>query len=366
MVIGIDASRTTAQHKTGVEWYGLEVIKELARLDASHEYRLYSWQPLPPELRDLPPNWLSVELPLRRWWSHTALSGELRRHPVDVLYVPSHIVPRVHPRRTVVTIHDIGWRHFRDNYSWYHYQSLRIGSKLSAKWAAKIIVPSQTVASDVAAYYQLPTNRLQVIPNGFDRQMFASVTARQVVAVMRHHAISDPYLLFLGRLEARKNVARIIEAFYRLRDSGLFGGQLVLAGDPGVGFDQIRDLVGKQRQPGSIVLTGYLPGEERAALLKGARAFVFPSLYEGFGIPILEAFAAGTPVLTSNRGATAEVAGDAALLVNPESVEQIHQGLQELLEDQQFSKRLSQAGTARCQQFGWDKTAAAVHRVLLS
>lgn len=362
MLIGIDASRANRREKTGVEQYGYHVIRELAKIDSVNQYRLYTEEPLGPGLDNLPKNFESVVLPPRRFWSYTALSSELRKNPVDRLFIPSHIVPLVHPQHTVVTIHDLGFRHFRKSYSFYHYLNLHIGTWLSAKWAETIIVPSRAVATDVQEHYGVSSAKLAVIPNGYDPKMFDGLTATKVAEVMQHHNVTDPYLLYLGRLEVRKNVERLIEAFYRLRDSGLFGGQLVLVGNPGIGFDKIRSLIGKR--PGYVVHTGYLSDPERAALLRGARLLAFPSLYEGFGIPILEAFAAGTPVLTADRGATAEIAGNAALLVDPEDTEAIHKGLERLLAEPELVKSLVNKGAERCQQYSWQKTAGQIHEVL--
>lgn len=366
MIIGIDASRANLSKKTGVEWYGAHIIRELSKLDSKNRYRLYSWESLRHELAGLPDNFANIVIPAQRLWSHTSLSAELRRNPVDRLFIPSHVVPRVHPDETTVTVHDLGYRHFRQNYSYYHYLSLRLGTRLSVRWAKNIITPSRTVAQDIRSTFSVPERRLKVIPNGVDATIFKSVSTQEVMDVLKHHKVRDPYLLFLGRLEVRKNVMRVIEAFYRLKDSGLFGGQLVLVGNPGVGYEDIRDMIAKQRQPGDIIHTGYVPDRERAALTLGSRALVFPSLFEGFGIPILEAFAAGTPVLTSRYGATAEVAGEAALLVDPEDVDAIHRGMERLLDDEAYVKSLVAAGAQRVKQFSWRRTAEGVYEVLTS
>lgn len=364
MLIGIDASRANLPEKTGVEWYGYHLILELAKLDTTNTYRLYTWEPLQGALATLPNNFEEVVVPNSRFWSYLALSNELRKNKVDRLFVPSHIVPPIHPAKTVVTIHDLGFRHFPESYSKYHYQNLNWGTRLSAKWASTITVPSQAVAEDVRSTYGVPAEKIVEVPNGYDPSMFKGLTPEKVVEVMKHHAISDPYILFLGRLEARKNVVRLIEAFYRLRDSGLFGGQLVLVGNPGVGYEQIRDIINKRKSQNYVVHTGYVSDAERAALLRGARVFAFPSLFEGFGVPILEAFAAETPVLTSNRGATAEIAGDGALLVDPESVGAIHHGLEKLLADKGLVAQLIPRGTERLKHYSWTKSAKQIHAVL--
>ncbi len=366
MLIGFDASRANAKQRTGVEWYGYHVLRELANLDLENQYRVYSWEPLRDELASLPSNFESVIVPPRRFWPYTALSKELRKNPVDALCIPSHLVPRVHPKNTVVTVHDLGFRHFPENYTRYQRLSLKYGTRWSVKWAKRIVVPSEAVARDVGSFYESSEPKISVIPNGYDHEMFRGLTAAEVHDVMQNHRVSDPYLMYIGRLEVRKNVTRIIEAFFRLRDSGLFGGQLVLAGNPGEGYDEIRELIRKEREAGSIIQPGHLPNREYAALLRGARAFIFPSLFEGFGIPILEAFAAKTPVLTSRGGATEEVAGNAAHLVDPYSVEEIHLGMERLLSDQTYAKELALAGLGRVKDFSWRRTAGLILEELTS
>jgi glycosyltransferase involved in cell wall biosynthesis len=364
MVIGIDASRANISERTGVEWYSYHVIRELAKFDRKNDYRLYTREPLVKDLQGLPGNFQTVVVPGKRLWTYWALGRELRKHPVDALFVPSHTVPFVHPKRTVVTVHDVGFKHFRKNYGWYHYLSLALGTKWSVRRAATVVTPSRAVALEVGKEYDIPANKMRVVPNGFDPAPFRTLTAPGVAAVMKKYRINDPYLIFTGRLEVRKNVRRTVEAFYRLRDSGLFGGQLVLVGNPGVGYEDIRHVIGKRPSPEYIVHTGYLGDEERSALLKGARALIFPSLHEGFGIPILEAFAAGTPVVTANRGATKEVSGGAAVLVDPESVEAIHHGMEKVLADQAAVRKLVAAGQERTKQFGWNKTARDILEIL--
>ncbi|MEX2043400.1 MAG: glycosyltransferase family 1 protein [Patescibacteria group bacterium] len=364
MVIGIDASRANITERTGVETYAYHIIRELARIDRKNNYRLYTREPLVKDLQGLPDNFESAVVPGHRLWTYWSLSRELRKHPVDALFVPSHTVPPVHPKRTAVTVHDVGFKRFRRNYSWYHYLSLAIGTRLSVRRASTVIAPSRAVALEIGSEYDVPANKMRVIPNGFDAKPFVGLTAKSVAAVMKKYRINDPYLIYTGRLEARKNVSRVVEAFYRLRDSGLFGGQLVLVGNPGAGYEDIRRMIGKRPSPEYVVHTGYVDDTERSALLKGARALVFPSLHEGFGIPVLEAFAAETPVVTANRGATKETAGGAALLVDPESVGGIHRGMERVLSDQTLAKRQAAAGRERVKQFGWAKTARAVLETL--
>ena len=363
MLIGIDASRANRPEKTGVERYGYELIKQFATLDRVNQYRLYMMDNARDDLRTLPPNFEPVVLPVRRFWTHTSLAKELRRNPVDRLFVPSHQVPWRHPKHTTVTIHDLGFQDYRENYSRYHYLNLSIGTKYSAKWASQVIVPSEAVAADVSRTYDLPLSKLKVIPHGYDRTAYRDLTPERVAGVMQEYGVSDPYLIFVGRLEQRKNVSRVIEAFYRLRDSGLFGGQLVLVGNPGIGYDQIRGLIAK-RDADYVVQTGFVTDQHRAALLAGSRGLVFPSLHEGFGIPILEAFAAGTPVITSQYGAPVEVAGDAALLVDPKRVSEIHQAMEHLLSSPATARKLASAGLLRAKQFSWKKSAQITLEVL--
>ncbi len=364
MIIGIDASHANQEAKTGVEWYGYCVIRELAAIDRQNDYRLYTKEPLRGDLGQLPANFQEVLLPHRRFWTYTSLARELVRHRVDVFYSPCHILPFCGPGyRAVATIHDAGFRMFKENYSAYDYWHATLGTWLSAGLAQSVIVPSGFVARDVATHYRLRRDRLVVVPNACEAAT-ASVRQEEGAAARRALGIRGRYFVFVGRLEKRKNLLRALAAFFDLARDEPAPIQFVLAGKPGVGYEEIRALIAGDPLRDRVVETGYVSNRLREILLHGAEALVYPSLYEGFGMPILEGFAAGTPVLTSDDTACAEVGGDAAVLVDPRDGTAIRGGMSRLLHEDALREMLVERGRRRVAAFSWRRTASEIHGVL--
>jgi glycosyltransferase involved in cell wall biosynthesis len=366
VIIGIDASFANYAVKTGVEWCAYHLVLALSRIDRTNEFRLYLRGPPRNALAELPSNFHPVILPNRRFWVHTSLAWELMRNPVDVFFAPSHIVPWYHPSRTIATIHDVGFRHFRSNYRFYQFAHIAVNLPRSVKWATAVVTPSEFVARDVTSHFRLTGKPVYVVPNGFDEEMFNSISEDECASVRRRYGIgqNSQFLLVLGRMEVRKNLIRTLQAFFELGEA-FDDISLVLAGPAGVGHARIREMIASHPRGRRVHETGYVSARDRAVLLKEARALVFVSLYEGFGIPILEAFAAATPVLTSNTTACAEVAGSAALLVDPLDTAAITQSIADLISDEPLRQRLIDAGLRRVSRFGWDSSAAVIHRIIL-
>ncbi len=364
VLIGIDASPAGKDHKTGIEWYCHYIVEELAKLDTANRYRIYTKVPIRQNLAAFPDNFTEVVLPDRSFWTHTALAKELKQNPVDVFYSPGHIIPWRHPRRTISTIHDAGFRHYRKSYSLYQYLHATGNSWSSVKWSSKVIVPSQFVADDIATIYNLKGKQVAVIPNGFDPAEFVGITPEEIAAARAAHNITAPYLIFIGRMDSRKNLLRALQAYFRLVNEEGLTSPFVLIGAPGIGYDEIEAFIAGQKRSDLIVRTGYVDARVKAALLAGSRAMIFPSLYEGFGIPILEGFAAGTPVLTGTLTSCPEVAGDAALLVDPMDVDAIAAGMRSLLSDDALCRSLVARGKERAKLYSWEITTRAVHKLL--
>jgi glycosyltransferase involved in cell wall biosynthesis len=365
MIIGIDATPAFKANKTGVEIYCFNIIRELAGIDTTHHYRLYV-KDEPTEALALPDNFQIVVLGHAPLWTHTALLAELIAHPVDVFYSPGHVLPFYTHAPSVYTIHDAGFRHFRENYSRYQFLHAQINTFLSAKIAQKIVAISEFVANDVIKYYSLSPSKLAVVYNGYDGEPSEALSDDAAARALHELGIEGDYFVYVGRLEARKNVTRLIHAFADRVAEGQVDGQLVLLGAPGQGHEEIEAAVAARGGAPRILQPGYVSREVKAVVLRHARALVFPSLYEGFGMPIVEGFAAGVPVLTSTTTACAEVAGDAAVLVDPTSVEAIGEGLRRLWTDEALRETCRQRGAERCRAFSWSATADAVHRILLA
>jgi len=368
MLIGIDASRATTARRTGTETYSLHLIRALIGLGTEHRFRLYIAQI--PGFSEKPGIWGdSPELraiPFPRLWTHVRLSAEMLTRPPDVLFVPAHVLPLIHPRRSVVTVHDLGYLHFPTAHRTVDRLYLDWSTRWNAQQATALLADSAATKADLARAYRVDPAKVHVVYLGRDETL-APVADPAALAEMRErYGIAGRYLLYVGTLQPRKNLGRVIEAFAAIyQDWGSGGLQLVLAGKRGWLYDDLFAQVDRLGLAGRVIFPGYIPDEDLPALLSGATAFVFPSLYEGFGIPVLEAGACGVPVITSNTSSLPEVAGDAALLVDPHDVDAIAAAMYRLVTDDALRAELARRGQENVKRFSWEKCARETLAVIL-
>ncbi len=363
MLIGIDASRTLVAQRTGTENYSLQIIRHLVRLGGQHRFRLYLREPAPVGLLPEQANVEHRVLGPRRLWTHIGLSGEMRRHPPDVLFVPAHVVPLAHPAATVVTVHDIGYRFFPQQHTRSARLYLELSTRFSCRAARRIMADSLATAHDLQREYGVPAGKVRVAYPGLDEGIArAGEQAQQ--AIRERYRLPHPYVLYVGTIQPRKNLARLVEAFARL-PSALDHIELVLAGKAGWLDEPIRRRVRELGLEARVRFPGYVPQEDLAALVSAAECFVMPSLYEGFGLPVLEAMACGTPVICSTGGSLPEVAGDAALHFAPLDVEALATHLARLLSDSGLRRDLVTRGYRRLAEFSWERCASQVLEALV-
>lgn len=356
MNIGIDISRLATAHKTGTERYTWEVLAGIAQSPGDDTYQLYC-RDIPAQLPSLAARMSLRHLPMRRLWTHIRLAAELFMHSPDTLFVPSHVVPWNAPllRRTriVTTIHDLGFLAFPEAHTRFQNFYLRLTTRWAAVAAHRIIAISQATADDFVRYTGVDPQRVVVIHHGVAPEFNPQ------------HQSPSPYqryMLYVGTLQPRKNIMRMIEAFAQATlhpDTHLFiGGRAGWLSQP---LQQRIDELGLSDR---VHLLGFVPDDQLYGLMAGARAFVFPSLYEGFGMPVLEAMASGTPVITSTTSALPEVAGDAAILVEPTDVSAIATAMQQIDTDDALYDELRQRGLAHASAFTWARCAALTQAVL--
>ncbi len=423
MIIGIDASRANRRHKSGTEWYSYYLIRALARLDSRNQYILYTDTPLRDGLADLteegekhplmpsihvdgtqelksPHGNFSAKVLGWRWrflWSQGRLSLEMLFKRPDVLFVPAHALPLIHPRRSIVTIHDIGF--CRDG-SLYGRQRIGTDSRRSHRFlnglvrvlsrgrygantfdyldwstrfalnnAHKVIAISDFTKQELIEIYNARSERISVVHNGYNTELYKPITDHSVIEnVLIRYGIKTPYLFYVGRLEKKKNIAALIEAFALLkqkRGAG-FDCTLCLAGDASFGFDEVKYSINEYGLERDIITTGWVQEKDLPALFGGAAGFVFPSNYEGFGIPLLQAMAMGTPIAASNIASIPEIAGDAAVLFDPSDPSDMAVALEHLLYDTKLRERLISAGYERVRLFDWERAAVSTLAVLES
>jgi glycosyltransferase involved in cell wall biosynthesis len=385
MLIGIDASRAVTDRRTGTEIYALNVIRELARQGKGHRFRLYTNSHPPtgsaPGDRTQVTPWESLlgtmdggeaggpvewrPIPVPRLWTHLRLSAEVIRRPPDVLFVPAHVLPLAHPRRSVVTVHDLGYRAFPSAHRAADRLYLDWATRFSASQAAAVIADSEATKADLTRIYGVSPGRVRVVYLGRDERLAPVRDAETLAGVRARYGLAARYLLYVGTLQPRKNLVRCVEAFARLAGRPDQADlQLVLAGKRGWLYDDLFAQVERLGLAGRVSFPGYVAEGDLPALLSGALAFVFPSLYEGFGIPVLEAGACGVPVITSNTSSLPEVAGDAALLVDPHDVDAIADAMYRLVTDSALRAELARRGQANVRRFSWEKCARETLAVL--
>ncbi len=363
MLISIDASRANREPKTGTEWYSYYVIQELKKIiPQEHQVVLYTNEALKGDLALMPANWSEHRLkwPPKYLWTQLRLWWELILQKPDVLLVPAHTIPFLPVPKKVkmyVTVHDVGFKRFPKLYKpiqvWYHDLTMR---RIKGR-ADKILTISEFSRQEIMDCYQIKSDRIKVGYLGYDQQKFQP---HQVdPAILTRYKISQPYILYLGRLEKKKNIGNIVKAFASVKAEHP-DLQLVLAGSGGNMYDEVKDIIRQYKLETEIILTGYLAEEDLPQVLAGAKIFVFPTLYEGFGLPIIQAMAAGVPVITSDMEPHREVAGGAACLVNPQQSADLATAISRLLSEPAYTQALMDKGMTRARYFSWSQTAQVI------
>ncbi len=380
-IIGIDASRSTRLRKSGVARYSFEIIREvLAQAPADWQFRLYAEEPSGTtgdgtiDDRTIRVGVIH-ELPLRhvlRWppkflWTQTRLAWEVLVHPPQLLFVPGHVLPIFHSRPAVTTIHDVAFLTHPQAYTWYGRLYLGITTALAVRTADRLIVPTEAVKKDVLHFYPGVAglaDRIRVIPHGVSAPPM--VSEGECAAVRAKYGVRQPYAIMIGRIERKKNVGRALAAINEVRKERP-DVEMVLIGRPLQGYEEEMAGAGLPR-PAWVRELGALEDRDTYALLQGAAVLIFPSLAEGFGLPILEAFHYGVPVVTSRGGATEEVAGGCAELVDPMSSDDIARGIKQALQESAgvgaYGRTPLQARIHHAAQFTWQKAGAATVAVL--
>jgi len=371
MLIGIEASRANRLQKTGVEWYAYRLIQAMKQdpMQDPHAWIMYSNDALSMGLERLPINWHERRLswPPKYLWTQLRLSLEMLQKPPEVLFVPAHVLPRFTPKRSVVTVHDVCFHKYPELYKPRQVAYHEWSTADIVKSGAKIITVSEFCKREIMEGYHVPAERITVTPLGVDHATYKPASPEVIDAMQARLQIPEPYLLFVGRLETKKNILVLIEAFKRHKQSRGVGDplRLVLAGLPGEGFDAIGKAIADSGCAEFVHITGYISEADKVALLSGALAYVQPSFYEGFGLPPLEAMACGAPVISSNAASLPEVVGEGnALFFDPLDVEALRVHLENVLDHAETRSSLRSAGLAWAPRFRWDKTARQTLQIL--
>ncbi|OGY25464.1 MAG: hypothetical protein A2Z24_01985 [Candidatus Woykebacteria bacterium RBG_16_44_10] len=355
MLIGIDASRVAKEEKTGTENYSWNLINALASIDKKNHYVLY-FNKIPSNFEISQTNFSTKVIPSPRFWTQGRLAFECFVRPPDILFVPAHTIPALRRPglKTVTTIHDLGAEFLAEYHQFPQKIYLNWATKYIAQHATHLIAVSNFTKKDLIRILKVRAGRISVVYEGVDTKIFYHRPDWEIKQVRANYGIVKDYFLYVGTIQPRKNLTRLMEAFAA---SELKNIDLVLAGSSGWLNEEIYKAPEKFSVSNHVSFLGYVDREDLPALYGGALGLAFPSLYEGFGLPILEAFACGCPVLTSNIGAMAEVSGEAAFLVDPLSKDEIAAGLKKLATDKALRENLIKKGEEKVKEFSWEKTA---------
>lgn len=294
-------------------------------------------------------------------WHQRVLPHLAHTLQLDVLHVPSYRrLLWTHPCRLVATVHDLAPFHVRNKYSWTRMFYGRVVARRLAQRQDEIIAISENTASDIRRFFSIPARKIRVIHNGLEHDRFFPGSREKAQAeAARRHQLRKPFFLYVARLEhPAKNHVRLISAFNAFKAATGSDWQLVFGGSDWHGAEAIHAAAKESRFASDIRLLGFVANDDLPDLYRAADAFVYPSLYEGFGMPPVEAMACGCPVISSAAGSLGEIVGDAAAIVNPEETDSIAEQLTLVAGDASLRGRLREAGIVRAEKFDWNRTAA--------
>ena len=360
MRIAIDA-HSVGTGLGGNESYATNLIEALAEIDQTNLYTLYVTKREAVErfsnrwpnfsVRSTLPHTPLIRIPL-------TLSAELRRSPVDVLHV-QFTAPPFSPCPVVVSIHDLSFEHLPNTFTWRSRKQLRITVRRTARQASQVIALSEYARSDIVNTYQVSPDKISVIPLSAGDHFRPITDEEELQRVRQTYGIEGEYMLSVGAIQPRKNLGRLVAAYSHLRGAKSEGKlpKLVLAGKCAWLYDETLRAIKELKLSDSIVLTGYVPESDLPALYSGALCFIYPSYFEGFGLPPLEAMQCGVPVIVGDRTSLPEVVGDAGVLVDPFDVKALAAAIEKVVSDSTLRAKLSLQGLARAKLFDWRETA---------
>ena len=360
MRIAIDA-HSVGTGLGGNESYATNLIEALAEIDQTNRYTLYVTKSEAVErfsnrwpnflVRSTLPHTPLIRIPL-------TLSAELRRNPVDVLHV-QFTAPPFSPCPVVVSIHDLSFEHLPRTFKWRSRKQLRITVRRSVRQAAQVIALSQHGRGDIIDTYKVSPEKITAIPLAAAEHFRPVKNEAELQRVRKIYGIEGDYILAVGAIQPRKNLGRLIAAYSGLRMAQPEGKlpKLVLAGKCAWLYDETLHAIAELGLKDSVILTGYVPENDLPTLYSGALCFVYPSYFEGFGLPPLEAMQCGVPVIVGNQTSLPEVVGDAGVLVDPFNVEALAVAIDRVISNSDLRSELGVKGMARAKLFEWRETA---------
>jgi glycosyltransferase involved in cell wall biosynthesis len=363
MRVAIDARKL---HDFGIGTYIRNLLRQLARLDRETDFVILARPADCAAVGALGPNFRAVPetAPNYSVTEQVRIPLALHRERVTLFHAPHYVLPPLVRCRSVVTIHDcihLMFPQYLPGRLALTYA--RTSIVLAARRATRVLTVSESSKRDILRFVDIPADKIAVIYNAYDERFGVEPREEDVVRVRERYQLHDEFVLYAGNVKPHKNLERLIDAFDLVRKRGLNHLKLVLIGDQISKYAALRRAVHAHQLHQYVRFLGYVPEDTLAVMYRLASVFVFPSLYEGFGLPPLEAMASGTPVVTSNLSSLPEVAGDAALLVDPYDPASIADGIERVLSDDSLRRQLRARGIARAHQFSWESSVRRVREI---
>jgi glycosyltransferase involved in cell wall biosynthesis len=363
MRVAIDARKL---HDFGIGTYIRNLLRHLARIDGQTEYVLLCQERDLGIAAELGPNFRAVLEPSPNYSLREQLHVPwvLRRERPDVFHAPHYVLPTAVRSRSVVTIHDcihLMFPQYLPNRAAYAYARATMWS--AAHRSNCILTVSEASKRDILHFFNIPADKIEVAYNAIEERFWRQPADADIARVRERYQLDHAFVLYVGNIKPHKNLVRLIEAFDGLRRLGFDDLKLLIIGDEISKLPALRRAVHGHKLHKHVRFLGYQPDETLAVLYRLAALFVFPSLYEGFGLPPVEAMASGTPVVTSNVSSLPEVTGDAAVLVDPYDVESIIDGMRRVLTDPALAAEMRRKGALRPREFSWERSVAQTRQV---
>jgi glycosyltransferase involved in cell wall biosynthesis len=362
MRVAIDTRKI---HDFGIGTYIRNLLRQLARIDRDTEYVLLCREPDLGIAAQLGPNFRSVREPSPNYSLREQIHVPwiLRRERPDVYHAPHYVLPPAVRCRSVVTIHDcihLMFPQYLPNRAAYAYA--RASMWAAARRSDRILTVSEASKRDILSLFNVKPEKIVVVYNAIDEHFSTTPSEEHVARIRERYQLDHKFVLYVGNIKPHKNLVRLIEAFSELRRTH-DDLKLLIIGDEISKLPALRRAVHRNKLHKHVRFLGYLKDDTLTVLYRLASVFVFPSLYEGFGLPPLEAMASGTPVVTSNVSSLPEVTGDAAVLVDPYDVDSIGDGMRRVLDDPRLAEELRIKGLKRAREFSWEHSVEKTQRV---
>ena len=367
MIIGLDGNEANAEKRVGSGKYAFELLKQFSKVQ-KHDFLVYLKEKPLPDLPKESRNFKYAVFGPKKMWTQFALPIKLTfSSKLDVFFSLGHYGPRFSKIPFVVTVHDLSYLHFPDLFKKEDLYQLTNWTKYSIEKSSHVIAVSETTKDDIIKNYGVNPSKISAVYEGFDENRFKPQLKGKIAKIKKKYKIRGDYLIFIGTLQPRKNIERLIEAFHKLvRNSKLEirNYRLVIVGRKGWLYEPIFNKVKKLQMEDSVIFTDYVADSDLPQLISGAKAYVLPSLWEGFGIPVIEAQACGVPVVVSNTSSLPEIVEGSAVQVNPYSTISISSGISRVLTNQKLRKELIKKGLENTKRFSWQKCAGETLKIL--